>query len=128
MIVDSSALVAILRREPGFEELLRKIAQARSVAAGAPTVAETQLVLSLRTGSDASFVLNEFLAEFQIAVVPFGREHLSSFTAAIMRYGKGRHPARLNMGDCFSYAIAQVSGLPLLFVGNDFSQTDILAA
>ena len=68
------------------------------------------------------------LAELQATIVPFARNHLSIFYEAFQRYGKGRHPARLNMGDCFTYAIAKASGLPVLFVGDDFTQTDLTAA
>ena len=128
MILDSSALVAVLCREPGWEELFRQMAQARTLAVGAPTVAETQMVLTVKLGLDAAALVDQFLAESGASVVPFGREHISIFYGAFQRYGKGRHPARLNMGDCFSYAVAVAAGQPLLFVGDDFPQTDVLRA
>jgi ribonuclease VapC len=127
LILDSSALVAILCREPGYEELLRRIATARTLAVGAPTVAETQMVLTIKLGLDVAGLVDQFLAEIQATVVPFGREHVSIFFDAFLRYGKGRHPARLNMGDCISYAIAMAAGQPLLFVSGDFTQTDLPA-
>jgi ribonuclease VapC len=128
MILDSSAVIAILCREPGFEELVRKIGAARIILIGAPTVAETQLALTVRLGRDSSALVEQFLAEIQAVIAPFGRDHISSFLAAFLQFGKGRHPARLNMGDCFTYATAKVAGMPVLYVGDYFSLTDIGAA
>jgi ribonuclease VapC len=128
LILDTSAVVAIICREAGHESLLKKIANARMIAIGAPTVAETQMALTIKLGRNGVTKLDQFLSEIQAGVVPFGRTHLSVFYDAFQRYGKGRHPAALNMGDCFTYAIAKAAGLPLLFVGNDFSKTDLPAA
>ena len=128
MILDSSAVVAIVCVEPGAESLAIRIAGARTVAIGAPTLAETQIVLANKLGPDGAALVNQFLEEARVLVVPFGRDHISSFMDAFQRYGKGRHPAALNMGDCFSYAIARVAGQPLLFVGDDFPKTDITPA
>jgi ribonuclease VapC len=128
MILDSSALVSVICCEPEHEELLRKIAQARVLAIGAPTVAETQLLVSIKLGRDAADLVDQLLAELQVTVIAFGREHLAVFAEASQRFGQGRHPAQLNMGDCFTYATAKVAGLPLLFIGDDFRRTDILAA
>jgi ribonuclease VapC len=132
LILDSSAVVAVICREPGYEELLRKIALARTVAIGAPTVAETQMVVEIKLGSkrrqDGAALVDQFLAEIQALVVPFARNHISIFFEAFRRYGKGRHPARLNMGDCFTYAVAKAAGMQVLFVGEDFSQTDVESA
>ena len=128
MILDSSAIIAVICRETGHETLVAKIAAARQLLVGAPTVAETQLALTVRLGRDAGALVEQFLAEAQAMVVPFTREHVSAFFEGFLRYGKGRHPARLNMGDCFTYATARVAGLPLLFVGDDFSMTDLAAA
>ena len=128
MTLDSSAVVAVVCREPGFEVLLRKMSEARVVIVGAPTVAEMQLVLSIKLGRDAGPVVDQFLQELQAIVVPFGRDHLMSFSEAFNRFGKGRHPARLNFGDCFTYATAKVARMPVLFTGQDFSLTDLTAA
>lgn len=129
MILDSSAIVAVICREPGYEELLQKIALARTVAVGAPTVAETQMVVEIklgtRRGRDGAALVDQFLAEIQALIIPFARNHLSVFFEAFRRYGKGRHPARLNMGDCFTYAIAKTAGMQVLYVGEDFKHTDI---
>ncbi len=122
-------MVAVICREPGYKELLQKIARARIVAIGAPTVAETQMVVEIKLGSkrgqDGAALVDQFLAEIQAMVVPFARNHVSIFFEAFRRYGKGRHPARLNMGDCFTYAVAKATGMQVLYVGDDFNQTDI---
>jgi ribonuclease VapC len=132
LILDSSAVVAVICHEPGYEELLRKIALARTVAIGAPTVAETQMVVEIKLGTkrgqDGAALVDQFLAEIQALVVPFARNHVSIFFDAFRRYGKGRHPARLNMGDCFTYAVAKAAGMRVLYVGEDFSHTDLQSA
>jgi len=128
LILDSSAVVAVICREPGYEVLLRKIALARTVAIGAPTVAETQMVLTIKLGRNGAARVDQFLSEVQAMVIPFARNHISIFFEAFRRYGKGRHPARFNMGDCFTYAVAKAAGMQVLFVGEDFSQTDIESA
>ena len=125
MIVDSSALVAIVLKEPGWENLLRRIAEAGSVAIGAPTLAETGAVLMARLGAQAPRLLRTLIDESDIDVVPFVEEHARAAMDAFARYGKGRHPAGLNFGDCLTYAVAKLSGEPLLYVGNDFSKTDL---
>ena len=132
MILDSSAVVAVICREPGYEDLLRKIALARTVAIGAPTVVETQMVVEIKLGNkrkhDGAALVDQFLAEIQALVVPFARNHISIFFEAFRRYGRGRHPARLNMGDCFTYAVAKAAGMQVLYVGDDFRQTDLESA
>jgi ribonuclease VapC len=128
MILDSSAMVAILCQEPGHLALIDKLLASELVAVGAPTVFETAMVLTIKTGQDGLALVHDFLQESGALVTPFTQEHASSAFAAYLRYGKGRHPAALNFGDCLSYAAAKVSGQPLLFVGSDFSQTDLLPA
>jgi ribonuclease VapC len=128
LILDSSAIVAIICAEPGWESLVHQLAHARTIVVGAPTVAETQMVLSIKLGQNGASKSDQLLAELQATIVPFARNHVSIFYEAFQRYGKGRHPARLNMGDCFTYAIAKASGLPVLFVGDDFAQTDLTPA
>ena len=125
MILDSSAVIAIVCREPGWDELLRKIADSTVVAIGTPTVAEALLVASVKIGPGGPERIDKFLAGIEAQIVPFARQHLLYFHDAFRRYGKGKHPAALNMGDCFSYAVARMARQPLLFVGNDFSQTDV---
>lgn len=128
MILDSSAIVSLICREPGHAQLIDKIAATKQLLVGAPTLAETELVLTIKLGYDAGALVEQFLAETQTLVLPFSREHVSVFLEAFLRYGKGRHPARLNMGDCFTYATAKIARRPVLFVGDDFSKTDLTAA
>ena len=125
MILDSSALLAVVFREPGFEDVLEAMGGAAAVAAGAPTLAETGIVLSARLGRDAEGMLERILDELGIQEVPFGELHWREAVDAYRRYGKGRHPAGLNFGDCMTYAVASLAGEPLLFTGGDFTQTDL---
>ena len=125
MILDSSAVVAILLREPGFESLFDKLSTASDVGIGAPTLMETTIVLSARLKGDARGLLARFLAEASVVTVPFGDAHWGAAIDAWLRYGKGRHAAGLNFGDCLSYATTMVAGDALLCAGEDFAQTDI---
>ncbi len=125
MILDSSAIVAIVMREPEFEPLLERLASDPNPGIGAPTLAETAVVLSARLRRDARSLLSRLLSEASIAVVPFGEAHFGAAVEAWLRFGKGRHPAALNFGDCLSYAVARLADAPLLCVGNDFAKTDI---
>lgn len=125
MIVDSSAIVAILLREPGYEMMLSPVQRAETAKAGAPTLAETGIVLMARLGVSGKSLLARFITESGLSVVPFGAEHWPVAADAFARYGKGRHPAALNFGDCLTYAIARLADEPLLCKGNDFAQTDL---
>ncbi|MGH9075679.1 MAG: type II toxin-antitoxin system VapC family toxin [Acidimicrobiales bacterium] len=128
MIVDSSALIAVVMQEPGFETLVSTLVGAESTGIGTPTLTETGIVLAARLGSDCQGLLLRLLEEFEIAEVPFGERHWREALRAWSRFGRGRHPANLNFGDCMSYAVARLAGEPLLFVGNDFAATDLRAA
>ncbi|WP_456446715.1 type II toxin-antitoxin system VapC family toxin [Oceanithermus sp.] len=128
MVLDSSALLAILLREPGYERLLEALDAAETVSVGAPTLAEAKIVLGARAGFEKTFLLDELLRQMEAEVLPFGREHADEAVRAYRRFGKGRHPAGLNFGDAMSYAMAQPSGEPLLFVGDVFSRTDVQPA
>jgi ribonuclease VapC len=128
MIVDSSALVAVVFKEPGYEALLGKLAASRPRGAGAPTLTEAGIVMSARLGKDATELLSGLVRELEIDEVPFGEAHWRHALAAYWRFGRGRHPARLNFGDCISYAVATLAGLPLLYTGEDFSKTDVQSA
>ena len=90
-----------------------------------PTWVETAIVLSSKLGRDARPRISEFLREAEAELIPFTPEHADAAVDAFLRYGKGKHPAGLNFGDCLSYAVAAVAGVPLLFTGNDFLKTDI---
>ena len=128
MIVDSSALVAITFREPGHAELIAKMTAAPSAGIGTPTLAETGLVLSWRLQQDPRDLLIRMLNEFGIEEVPFGEAHWREAISAYLRFGKGRHKAQLNFGDCLTYAVARLADEPLLFTGSDFIETDLKLA
>ena len=125
LVLDSSSLVSIHLKEPGHEQILRAIEEAEVIIVGAPTLLETGMLLSSRLGHDARPILHAFVRRARADVIAFDEDHLYAATTAFLRFGRGRHPAALNFGDCMSYAVAAVAGLPLLFTGNDFSKTDI---
>ncbi len=125
MILDSSAVVAILLKEPNSDKLVDKLLRESVVGIGSPTLSESAIVLSARLRSDARGKLARFVSEASVAVVPFSDAHYSTAVDAWLRFGKGRHPASLNFGDCLSYATAKVSGRALLCTGGDFARTDL---
>ena len=128
MILDSSALVAIALDEPEREVLIAKINVAETVGVAAPTLAEAGIVLAARAHQDASQVLAELIAAADGVVIDFGPLHWREAVSAWWRFGKGRHPAGLNFGDCLAYAAAVIADEPLLAKGEDFPQTDIRLA
>lgn len=128
MIVDSSAIISIFFQEPGFEQLIDKLSEEGEFGIGAPTLVECGIVLSVRLKKDARGLLTRFLRETNIVIIPFTEPHYELAVSAYLKFGKGRHPAQLNFGDCMSYATAKMTGMPLLFTGSDFGQTDILSA
>jgi len=128
MVLDSSAIVATHLKDSGHDRLIEAIDKAEVVVVGVPTLLETAMVLSTRLGQDARPLLSAFLRRLEAEVVAFNEEHLDAATTAFLRFGRGRHPASLNFGDCMSYAVASVAGMPLLFTGEDFTQTDIARA
>lgn len=125
MIIDSSALVAVLLREKGSEPVLDALETADACRVGAPTIVETAMVLTGRLGDDGRTMLLSLLQEVNVDVLSFGDAHWRIAQSAFVRFGKGRHPAALNFGDCLTYATAYVAGEPLLCVGDDFAQTDL---
>lgn len=128
MMLDSSAVIAIVFREKEHKQLEEAMAEKASPSIGAPTLFETAMVaigLYEQRGHD---LVAHFLEERGVEVVPFENCHWEVAVDAFHRYGKGRHPAALNYGDCMAYASARVAGEPLLFVGNDFARTDIAPA
>lgn len=125
MILDSSAIIAVLRDEPEASRFRDAIQRSQQVSVSAGTSFETSLVV----GRDWHGPLDEFLAAAGTRVVPFDEDQARVARAAYVRYGKGSgSPARLNFGDCFSYALAKTTGLPLLFKGDDFTHTDVTPA
>lgn len=125
MIVDSSAILSILFRENGAETLLSEILDAEFVGIGSPTAAETGLVLTRHLRRNATEPLLRFFQDTGIEIVPFTDRHWQRAVDAYERFGKGRHPAALNFGDCMTYATAAVAAQPLLCLGEDFRQTDL---
>ena len=125
MVLDSSAIVAVLLKEPGYERLTAAMERADSIVVGAPTLLESSMVLTSAIGQDARPLILSFLRGIEAQVVPFGEEHANAAATAYLRFGGKRHPAGLNFGDCMSYAVAAVAGMPLLFKGKDFERTDI---
>jgi ribonuclease VapC len=125
MTLDTSALIAILEDEPEREEFVSLINRAPLRQISTVSVLEASLVLEGRQGLAAGLDLDTFLRRASIQIVPFDHEQLIEARAAFRRFGKGRHPAGLNFGDCASYALAQCTNEPLLFKGADFSLTDV---
>ncbi len=125
MILDSSALVAILFKEPEAERLAAVIRDADTAAIAAPTLLETAIVAEGRTLPGMAEKLDALMGAIRPEIVPFTAAHASLARDAWRRYGKGRHKAGLNLGDCFSYALAKERGQALLFKGDDFAATDI---
>jgi ribonuclease VapC len=132
MVLDSSAIVAIHLKEPGYERIVDilggAVNRSEAVAIGTPTLLETTMVLSARIGKDTRPLVSAFVQRIGAEVIAFQQEHLDAAASAFLRFGRGRHRAALNFGDCMAYAVASVSGMPLLFTGDDFSRTDITAA
>jgi ribonuclease VapC len=126
MILDTSAVLAVLLDEPEadvFAEIISKDPK-RLISAG--TALELMIVTEAKKGEIGGRELDLFLHRAKIDIVPFDSEQAEIARTAWRQYGKSNHPAGLNFGDCFSYALAKMSGEPLLFKGKDFSQTDIL--
>jgi len=128
LIVDSSAIIAIIFGEPDADELLRSL-MGGEPRMSAATYFETGMVIDRKAEDDfPAKALDRLLGLARIDVVPVTRDHADRARLAYARFGKGNHPAQLNFGDCFSYALAADMGEPLLFKGEDFRQTDIVPA
>jgi ribonuclease VapC len=125
LILDSSAVIAILRKEPGYEDLVALTPTDPGPGIGAPTLSEAGIVLVSRLGERGRSLLGRFITETDTDVIPFGEDHWQLAVEAHHRYGKGRHRAGLNFGDCLTYAVAKLAGEPLLAVGDDFAHTDL---
>lgn len=129
MIVDTSALFAILAKEPERELFTRMIGEAQDARISAATLVELRVVVESRFGPQKRRSLDALLRTLEIEVVPFDEEQATIASDAYRDFGKGSgHPARLNLGDCYSYALASQSGEPLLYKGADFSHTDLRSA
>ena len=122
--VDPSAIVSLLLGEPGSDEIGHKLASDRIVIS-APGWVELSIVLEARVGAEASVLLGELRNRIDLHIVAVDEAMAHEAVSAWRRFGKGRHPAALNFGDCFSYALAQSLGVALLFVGSDLARTDL---
>jgi len=128
MVSDTSAIIAILTGEPEADVLTRVIAESPDVLMSSFSVLETRIVLEARKGEAGGRELDLFLQRARVRVVPLDSEQARIAREAWRRFGKGRHQAGLNIGDCCAYALAKSTGAPLLFKGHEFSKTDILVA
>jgi len=125
LILDSSAIVGIIGREAGHEALKEALARAETLSVGAPTLVESGLVLVGRHGIAGRQLLERLIEDAGVQVTSFDRSLQEAALDAFLRFGKGRHRARLNYGDCMTYAVAKLAGEPLLCVGDDFARTDL---
>ena len=128
MVVDTSALIAILLLEPEAERFTMAIADARPRLLSAANLLEAGIVIEGRLGLEAGGDLDQFVTDVDLEVEPVTVAQVRVARQAYRIYGRGNHPAGLNFGDCFAYALAKTTGLPLLFKGDDFAQTDITPA
>lgn len=126
MVLDASALLAVLFGEPSADALIEAIAQAEQRTLSTASLLEASIVAYARKGADGLDNLDLLIERLHLSTHPFDDEQLTLARDGFVRFGKGRHPAALNFGDCFSYGLARRLAQPLLFVGNDFSQTDVL--
>ena len=125
MVLDTSALVALLLDEPEAEEFRAVVEEDTTRLVSAATLLATALVIEARKGEPGGRELDALIHKAEIVVVAVDAEHVSEARRAYRRFGKGRHAAALNFGDVFAYALARTSGEPLLFKGDDFAKTDI---
>ena len=128
MVIDSSALLAILFAEPDANRYSDAIAAAVTRLISAANLLETGIVIDNQVSPAAGRQLDRLVAQADIATVPVTAAHVAIARQAYLDYGRGNHPAALNFGDCFAYALAKATGEPLLFKGDDFSRTDLKSA
>ncbi len=125
LVVDTSAVLAILQREAPTEALIAALDGADDRLMSAPTLVELGIVVAARYGPADSGIAERFIREGDVEVVPFDREQAEHGLAGWRRFGRGRHAAGLNLGDCLTYGLAVASELPILCVGDDFARTDV---
>ena len=125
LVIDTSAAVALLSGEPAGFELIDELDRDGSRLMSAGSLVELGIVLEARFGPVGLGIVERFLREAKVEVVPMDHEQAGAAVSAWRRFGKGRHAASLNLGDCFTYALAEVTGLPILCTGDDFARTDL---
>jgi ribonuclease VapC len=128
VIIDTSALVAILDQEPEADRVVRTLASASERTLSAANLVEAGIVMQARRGDDGARDLDLLLAKLRVDIAAVTASQADIARKAFRRYGRARHPANLNFGDCFAYALAKDKSAPLLFKGNDFGQTDVMVA
>lgn len=128
VVLDTSALIAFLEAEPEADRVGGVLARSASLCISTATVVEAGMVTEARRGESAGRELDLLLHRLGVRQIPVTEEHAELARSAYRRFGKGRHPAGLNFGDCFAYALATALGAPLLYVGGDFALTDVVAA
>jgi ribonuclease VapC len=128
VVIDTSAVIAILQGEPAADRLIAAVENSGARRISAASLVEAGIVLQARYGDHGELELDLLVQRARIDVIPVTEDHAGIARSGFRRFGKGRHPAGLNYGDCFSYALAIALGEPLLFVGTDFSRTDATAA
>lgn len=128
MVIDSSALLAILLGEPEIRAFNQKIEADPTRLMSVASYLEAAIIIDDRLGPEGGRDLRFFLLEADIEIVPVTIEQADVAREAYRRYGRGNHPARLNFGDCFAYALAKISSEPVLFKGDDFAKTDLAPA
>ena len=125
MVIDTSVLIAIAFGEPDASPFEAPMEPDQVRLVSAASVLEASIVMRQKFGANGAAQLNELLARWPIQIVPFDADQLRWARFAVETYGRGQHPAKLNFGDCFSYALAKSANEPILFKGTDFAQTDV---
>lgn len=125
MVVDTSALLSILLEEPEAHAVAEALEAAPDRFLSAATLVELRIVAEARWGPPGAIVVEDIVREAEIQIVDFSADQVEHALDGWRRFGKGNHPAALNLGDCFAYALASREGLPVVCVGDDFAQTDV---
>ncbi|OBK25424.1 ribonuclease [Mycobacterium asiaticum] len=125
MIVDISAIVALARNEQQAPQIAATLLSDRQPRVAAPTATECLIVLTSRFGPQGRTIYERIRAEFNIGIIPYAADYAIAAMHAFTRFGKGRHPAGLNFGDCMTYAAARVGNEPLVAIGDHFTRTDL---
>lgn len=128
VVIDTSALIAVLRNEPASPRLVEALEATADRRMSVANLVEASIIMLSRYGEHGEKEVDLFVQRAQVNITPVTPDHAEIARSAYRRFGKGRHPAALNFGDCFSYALAIALGEPLLFVGTDFGRTDVAVA
>jgi ribonuclease VapC len=125
LVLETSVLIAIFLQETDADKLSAQLENAEEIMMCAVSILEAQMVLSRRYPDGGAAAIDKFLRDYGVSVIAFGLKELAIARDAFLRFGKGRHAAKLNFGDCMAYAMAKSQGVPLLYKGDDFALTDI---